>query len=572
MELQHINLDKLYVSKLNMRCAEPEPDVSDILPNILKRGVRHPLIIRDERQDGTYGIIAGRRRFCALKTVREKDAERTTAPCVFIAPGDDAEALEASLIENIGRADPDPMNQYETFCRLIKQGQSVGEIAETFGFEEAEVRKALALGDLAPEIRQAYKKGGINAGTLKLLTLATKRAQRDWYKLFKDPKQNAPLGANLKQWLFGGREISESAALFSLDQYKGKFATDLFDEDKYFLDTEQFWRLQDEAIAAACEEYHKKGWPEVVVLDRGAQYLSWQYIKTPKSKGGRVYAVVSHSGEVEFHEGYLPEQEVKRRARANALKEGKDDAKATNPEISSPMQDYIELHRHAAVRVALLNHSGVALRLIAAHLISSSHLWDVTAEPQRSRKAEVVESIRGCKAEKAFEAARAEIRALLGFPKSAPIVEVRSAAETSRLLATLVTLSDEEILKILTFLMSETLQAGGWFVEFLGAYLKVDMMETWQPEDLFFNLLRDKGAVNAIVKEVAGKRVADGNVSAPAKTQKKIIRDCLTGEGRKKVEGWTPRYMRFPFAKYTKRQGIRPEMETRFARAALKAA
>lgn len=45
---------------------------------------------------------------------------------------------------------------------------------------------------------------------------------------------------------------------------------------------------------------------------------------------------------------------------------------------------------------------------------------------------------------------------------------------------------------------------------------------------------------------------ADANVSATAKVQKKIIGDFLTGDGRKKVEGWLPKYMAFPFSAYTK--------------------
>ena len=43
-------------------------------------------------------------------------------------PGDDAAALEASLIENIARLDPDEMSQYETFARLIKEGRTIPEV------------------------------------------------------------------------------------------------------------------------------------------------------------------------------------------------------------------------------------------------------------------------------------------------------------------------------------------------------------------------------------------------------------------------------------------------------------
>jgi ParB family chromosome partitioning protein len=57
-----------------------------------------------------------------------------------------------------------------------------------------------------------------------------------------------------------------------------------------------------------------------------------------------------------------------------------------------------------------------------------------------------------------------------------------------------------------------------------------------------------------MLREVAGKKVADGNIAEKVKTQKAIVRDCLTGSNdRRKVEGWVPRWLRFPAASYTAR-------------------
>ena len=71
---------------------------------------------------------------------------------------------------------------------------------------------------------------------------------------------------------------------------------------------------------------------------------------------------------------------------------------------------------------------------------------------------------------------------------------------------------------------------------------------------------RDKAVINAMLKQVGGKRVADGNVTATGKVRRRIIRDFLTGsEGRVKFEGWLPNYMAFPFKAYTKNCGVRIE-------------
>lgn len=105
--------------------------------------------------------------------------------------------------------------------------------------------------------------------------------------------------------------------------------------------------------------------------------------------------------------------------------------------------------------------------------------------------------------------------------------------------------------------MAETLEAGGCAVEALGAHLNVDMRSHWQPDEAFFDLLRDKPAIGAMLAHIGGQTVAEGNSAATAKVQKQIIRDFVSGQGREKAEGWLPRYMEFPFAAYTERGGRR---------------
>ena len=121
MKLDFIPLDKLSVSKANMRYARKAPDVSDILPTVRKRGVIQPVIVRanpcPEPVEGcapdAFEIIAGSRRFhAALIVAAERRAagedvgETALLPCAILDEGDDADAVEASLIENMARLDP----------------------------------------------------------------------------------------------------------------------------------------------------------------------------------------------------------------------------------------------------------------------------------------------------------------------------------------------------------------------------------------------------------------------------------------------------------------------------------
>ena len=91
----------------------------------------------------------------------------------------------------------------------------------------------------------------------------------------------------------------------------------------------------------------------------------------------------------------------------------------------------------------------------------------------------------------------------------------------------------------------------------LGFLLAVDMDQWWTPDDAFFELLRDKPAINAMLAEIAGKQTARIHLTETAKVQKDAIRHCLAGTGgRQKVEAWKPRYFLFPMQGYTARKGL----------------
>ncbi|MEW5424046.1 ParB/RepB/Spo0J family partition protein [Amorphus sp. 3PC139-8] len=553
MQLQHIPLDKLDVSAFNMRNAKREPDVSDILPSVRARGILQPLLVRPNGEDERFEIVAGRRRYFAAKAVAEEGGEVEPVPCAVMEPGDDAGALEASLIENAARLDPDEMSQYETFVRLTREGKSVAEIAETFGITEIMVKRRLALGNLMPRIRAAYRKGQIDAETVRHLTLASKAQQKDWLALFADPEQYAPRGFQLKQWLFGGQSIPTSVALFPVEDYPGQIVADLFGEDAYFADADLFWQKQNEAIAAKRDALLEAGWTEVVVLEPGQHFHTWEHEKTPKKKGGKVFIAVTHRGEVEIHEGWLSRKEArcaaKRAASTDADGEAIEAATVARPEVTKAMQNYLDLHRQAVVRLALVAHPGTALRLMVAHAVASSGHWQVKPEPQQARSDAIAESVTNSPAQQAFDAERQAVLALLDRPDYHRSVTQPGydAYPTAVVFAKLLTLSDEDVLRIAACVMAETLEAGSAVVEAVGNHLAVDAGQHWQPDDAFFDMIRDKAVLNAMLAEVAGKRCADANVAEKAKTQKKIIRDCLDGaNGRVKVEGWLPGWLAFP--------------------------
>jgi ParB family chromosome partitioning protein len=562
MQLGHIEIQKLAISPANMRRYGRKPDLANILPTVRSRGVIQPLLVRPKGEG--YEVVAGGRRYLSAKIVAAERGAIEPLPCAIMEPGDDAAALEASLIENFARLDPDDMTQYESFARLVKDGKTVEDIAQTFGITEIMVKRRLALGNLLPKIRDAYRKEEIDSETIRHLTLASKSQQKEWLALFQDPEAHAPRGHDLKQWLFGGSAISIKVALFPLEEYQGEIVSDLFGEDGYFGDTVQFWERQNTAIAARREQLLEKGWSEVVVLATGQQFHVWEHQKTPKKRGGKVYVTVTHRGAVEFHEGYLSTREARRNEKSGSGQSDGGPAKAGRPELTSALQSYVDLHRHAGVRHALLDHPGAALRLMVAHVIGGSGLWHVKAEPRQARSREIAASLAASEAEAAFAARRAEILDLLeiadedemtAFGRSDPY-------RTCVIFARLLKLSDEDVRRVLALVMAETLEAGSCLVEAVGIHLKVDLTQSWRPDDTFFDLVRERAVTNALLDDVAGKSVADANLSEKTKLQRQIIRDCLAGaNGRAKVETWLPRWMAFPPRSYTDREGFRPVEE-----------
>jgi len=387
MKLDFIPLDRLSVSKTNMRHARRAPDVSDILPTVRSRGVLQPILVRlvtaaaaprvaeidAEEVPGAppdrYEIVAGRRRFHAATLIAAEQAAAgdpspepgiSLLPCAILDTGDDAAAIEASMIENMARLDPDEVSQWENFTRLVKQGRSVADVAGTFGLPDLTVRRVLALGNLLPAIRALYRAERIDAVTVRHLTMASKSQQRAWLALAEDENAYVPTGHQLKAWLFGGASIAVRHALFDVAKSGLVTVADLFGEDHYAADVDAFWSLQNDAVEARRAAYVEQGWADAVVVPPTTSFSSWEYAKAPKRKGGRVYLDVRATGEVIVHEGYVTSSEARRLAKGENAGGPSSTDKPARGELTSTLQTYVDLHRHAAVRAALTGHPAVA--------------------------------------------------------------------------------------------------------------------------------------------------------------------------------------------------------------------
>jgi ParB family chromosome partitioning protein len=550
-----IPLKDLHVSLLNMRAEKKEPTLkrmaviaANILPTIREQGILTPLIVRPNNTG--FEIIAGRRRYYAARVIEGETGSFPNIRCDVREGLSEAEALEISLTENLAREDADELTYYEAFLSLTLKGRSVDEIARTYGKKEREVQQYLAIANLLPRLRELYREQELDAGDMRLLTMATKTQQRDWLKLFAD--NDCPTGSDLKGWLFGGAAIHTKFALFDLVPFSKKITGDLFSEDSFFTDAGSFWEAQDVAIAERRDAYLAAKWSEVVVLERGAQWPQWDFVKATKKDGGRVYIEPTHTGEVRFHEGYVTARELrtaeKQESRAKAKAKAEKEGKSTRPAITQALQSYLDLHRHAVVRLAVIARPPDALRLMIAHAVAASGNWRVSPDLGGVRSDAIGESLAKGAAQSAFANEAKEVKALLApalkGTANGSSVSGRGCGDdetTVKVFRHLLTLKDGEVARVAALVMAETLASGSAVTDTFGEHAAVETRLHWTPDPAFFDLLRDRASTSAMLAEVAGKAEANRLVSAKLKDIKAALQAAAA-----KSKDWCPGWMRFP--------------------------
>jgi len=577
-----IKFAALHISALNMRADSKASNLDDILPSIRERGILYPLFVRDETPEGEtdkrYGIIAGRRRFnclIALQMEAEAEAENkgeaspTYNPdvnCIIIDADDDAKALEISLIENLARTDASEMEQYNTFYSLIKAGQSEADIAATFGLTIKEVQQRLALGNIIPPIQKLYEQGEIDVPTIRAFTLATKKRQKEWVKLRKINERDAPTGRSLRAWIAGGGDIKTSAALFDVSKFNGKIISDLFGDDAIFANADEFWNAQSAALKDRVSELTKDGWEDIHILD--GRFNSWNYAETAKEDGGHIFIEVDkQSGEITFHKGQLTHIENNKRIKAAekaerealAAENGESletEKKAPRAEMATPILEYMALHRHSVVRKGLLEHSDIAARLITAHMLHGSAYFTLKNDPRRGNPL-ARKSAAESKAEAALTKERDTLAKLLGFKSGRDTLFTDWSDNTSlpKLFLKMMKLSGEEITRLQTFLMTESLSQNSEIVEILGVMMGLDMSGDWQPDEAFFELIKDKRVINAMLSDIAGEQTANAHFAETGKKQKAIVTSYYEGtSGRTAHSDFMPRWASFPAKSYVTKQ------------------
>jgi len=166
MEVKDIKMVDIRLSEFNIRkdlnAGTEDTGLEDLAESIKDKGLLNPLILR-RLEDGTYELIAGQRRFLSCQKLGWK-----TIPAIIRDVSDDTDATILSLIENVHRADLNPIDKARAYQRIYEKYQDYNKVAKETGVSVSTIRKYLWLLNLAPSIQEklTIAEGPAGIGTL----------------------------------------------------------------------------------------------------------------------------------------------------------------------------------------------------------------------------------------------------------------------------------------------------------------------------------------------------------------------------------------------------------------------
>ena len=167
--VHQINLVSIVPSALQPRKDFGPEALQELIDSIRQHGIIQPLIVR--QVGARFELIAGERRWRAAQ-----GAGLTQVP-VIIRSASDMEVLELSLIENLQRADLNPIEEAQGYARLANEfGMRQEDIALKVGRSRAAVANAMRLLDLHPQVQIWLAQDLLSVGHAKVL-LALKASE-----------------------------------------------------------------------------------------------------------------------------------------------------------------------------------------------------------------------------------------------------------------------------------------------------------------------------------------------------------------------------------------------------------
>ncbi|HEU4660276.1 MAG TPA: ParB/RepB/Spo0J family partition protein [Pseudolabrys sp.] len=158
-------IESLRPNPRNPRRAFTEAELEELVASIRERGIIQPIVVRNVGgQNDSYEIIAGERRWRAAQRAGLHDVP------IAIVEATDAQSLEFAIIENVQRADLNPIEEAAGYVMLMEQfNHSQEQVAQIVGKSRPHVANMVRLMKLSEPVKAMVRAGKISAGHARLL-------------------------------------------------------------------------------------------------------------------------------------------------------------------------------------------------------------------------------------------------------------------------------------------------------------------------------------------------------------------------------------------------------------------
>jgi ParB family chromosome partitioning protein len=161
-----VPIEEVFPSPGQPRKRFDDQGLDELAASIRAHGIIQPLIVRvrPEADGGGFLLIAGERRWRAAQRAGLREVR------VVVQDVDSTEAFEQALVENLQRADLNPIEEAGAYNRLVnEQGYTQEQVAARVGKERSTIANSLRLLRLPPSVREMVEDGRLSMGHARAL-------------------------------------------------------------------------------------------------------------------------------------------------------------------------------------------------------------------------------------------------------------------------------------------------------------------------------------------------------------------------------------------------------------------
>jgi len=162
-EVQHLRVDAIVPNRYQPRQTFSPQELAELTASLKQSGMLQPILVR-RKGDGMYELISGERRWRAAK-----EAGLETIQAVIRNCGDE-ESVVLALVENLQRADLNPMEMARAYHRMMNEfGLTQDIIAQRISCERSSIANVVRLMHLPSEIQQLIETNQLSMGHAKVI-------------------------------------------------------------------------------------------------------------------------------------------------------------------------------------------------------------------------------------------------------------------------------------------------------------------------------------------------------------------------------------------------------------------